>query len=160
MSEDLLTRIQCELNERLRELRSAVDEHDRLVVDLKALPALSEPPPVVVATVTGPASPVVLGSRDLPNSPVLPKSSPANVMRSPAVRALSRTRTVSPKVARLMRAPRRASLERSDVHRACVGANFSVEDDLAGGIDLFPGADPHLGLDEVDVEAEVYERSL
>lgn len=159
MSEDLLTRIQCEMNERLRELRSAVDEHDRLVVDLKALPALSEPP-VVVATVTGPASPVVLGSRDLPNSPVLPKSSPANVMRSPAVRPLSRTRMVSPKVARLMRAPRRASLERSDVHRACVGAGYSVEDDLATGIDLFPGADPHLRLDEVDVGAEFYERSL
>jgi hypothetical protein len=116
MSEDLLTRIQREMNERLRELRGAVDEHDRLMADLNGL--------------------------------------------RPVVRPLSRTWMVSPKIARLMRAPRRASLERSDVHRACVGAGYSVEDDLATGIDLFPGADPYLGLDEVDVEAEVYERSL
>jgi hypothetical protein len=44
----------------------------------------------------------------------------------------------------------------------CVGAGARAarEDDLTAGIDLFPGADPCLGLDEVDVEAEVYERSL
>lgn len=41
-----------------------------------------------------------------------------------------------------------------------MSAGCSVEDDLAAGIDLFPGTDPHFGLDEVDVEAEVYERSL
>jgi hypothetical protein len=31
---------------------------------------------------------------------------------------------------------------------------------LAAGVDLFPGGDPCLGLEEVDMEAERYERSL
>jgi hypothetical protein len=44
--------------------------------------------------------------------------------------------------------------------RVSMSAGCSVEDDLAAGIDLFPGTDPHFGLDEVEVEAEVYERSL
>lgn len=36
MTEDVLGRIQREMHERLRELRCAVEEHDRLVADLEA----------------------------------------------------------------------------------------------------------------------------
>jgi hypothetical protein len=163
MSEDLLTRIQRETRERLRELRVAVDEHDRLQGDLRALqgvPGSSAERELI----TGPAPPVGLeppvASRppDLPDSLVVPESSPMNAMRSPAGRSLPPPRMVSPKVARLMCSPRRPVLERPGV--AQVGAGSSLEDDLAAGVDLFPGVDPCLGLDEVDVEAERYERSL
>jgi hypothetical protein len=44
MDEDLLTKIQRETHERLRELRAAVDEHDRLAGELRALDAAPEPP--------------------------------------------------------------------------------------------------------------------
>ena len=44
MDEDLLTRIQRETHERLRELRKAVDEHDRLQADLSVLDKPPEPP--------------------------------------------------------------------------------------------------------------------
>ena len=120
MSEELLTRIEREMRERLRELRGAVDEHERLMADLRGLQAM------------------------------------------PARRPLPCTgRTVSPKIARPMRSPcARPSLGRPGTAPVGAGASAALEDDLAAGIDLFPGADPVLGLDEVDVEAEVYERSL
>lgn len=127
MSEDLLRRIQQETHERLRELRSAVDEHDRLQGDLRALDPAPSPP--------GDARRGSVGCAPSAGTP-----------------------TVSPKFARLMRSPRRPLLERPGVVR--VGAGSSLEDDLAAGVDLFPGADPCLGLDDVDVEAERYERSL
>jgi hypothetical protein len=43
MREDLLTRIQREMNERLQELRGAVDERDRLQADLRALKPPASP---------------------------------------------------------------------------------------------------------------------
>ncbi len=113
MAEDLLTRIQREMHERLQELRGAVDEHDRLAVDLRALEAAPGPPP-------------------------------ANVVRLPVKRELPRTRMVSPKVARLMHTPRRPALERSGVVRVGAARLDCLPDDLA---------------DEIDAEAEVYERS-
>jgi hypothetical protein len=67
---------------------------------------------------------------------------------------------VSSKVARLMCSPRRPGLEHSPIARVSTGAGCSLEDDIAAGVDLFPGVDPCLELDEVDVEAERYERSL
>lgn len=165
MSNDLLTRIQRETRERLRELRSAVDEHDRLQGDLRALQDASGSSAESESR-DGPQSPVVLDppiasrSPALPDSLFVPESSPAKATRLSAVRLLPRTRIVSPKVARLMRSPRRPSLGRPDVPCVGAGARVALKDDLASGIDLFPGADPHLGLDEVDVEAERYERSL
>lgn len=154
MNEDLLMKIQREMDERLRELRGAVDEHERLAAELRALDAAPEP--LVASQV--PASPdidselpVALGVAPEPS--VAPEPC-ANVVRLPTVPRLSRTRMVSPKVARLMGAPRRPALERSGVAR--VGAhNGSCPED-----DLFPGDDRVLGIDEVDTEAEVYERSL
>jgi hypothetical protein len=119
MTEDLLTRIQRETHERLRELRGAVDEHDRLQGELGALEAVPEPR-------------------------VVPEPS-VHVMRFPARRPLSRTRAVSPKVARLMHAPRRPALERSGVVR--VGA---------ARLDCAPD-EP---VDEIDAEAELYEHSI
>jgi hypothetical protein len=166
MSEDLLARIQREIRQRLGELRRAVGEHDRLQDDLRALQALPGSSAEGEAC-SGPQSPVVLepplASRqpDLPDSLVVAESSPANDMRSPAMRSLPRTPAVSPKVARLMRSPRRPSVLRwPGVPCVDAGTRVAQENDLAAGVDLFPGVDPCLGLDEVDVEAERYERSL
>jgi hypothetical protein len=93
MAEDLLSRIQRQLQERLEELRGAVEERDRLQADLGALDAnpsapMSDPDPVA-----------------------------KNVLRFPVRREPVRARVVSPKVARLMLAPRRPSLERSGIAR-------------------------------------------
>jgi hypothetical protein len=120
MIEDLLTRIQRETHERLRELRHAVYEHDRLQGELGTLDAAPEPPAEV---------------------PELP----ANVVRLPVRPRVSRTQMVSPKVARLMRAPRRPALERAGVVRVGAGRVDSLAAETG---------------DEMDAEAEVYERSL
>jgi hypothetical protein len=128
MNEDLLTKIQREMNERLRELRGAVDEHDRLAVDLEALEAAPGPPVDPEARVDQePAEPL------------------ANVVRLPVRRTPPRTRMVSPKVARLMHAPRRPALERSGVERVGATRLGSSRDEPAG---------------EIDAEAEVYERAV
>jgi hypothetical protein len=119
MNDDLLTRIQREMDGRLEVLRGAVDEHDRLPADLRAL-------------------------QDIPEPPVVREPS-ANVVRLPARRPLSRTRMVSPKVARLMRAPRRPALERSGVVRVGAARLDASMDEPA---------------DEIDTEAELYEHSL
>jgi hypothetical protein len=138
--DDLLAKIQRETQARLRELRDAVDEHDRLAAELRTLDAPPEPPAVS-------KPPTAL--QDVPKPNVVPKppaapEPPANVVRLPARPKLPRTRTVSPKIARLMRAPRRPALERSGVVR--VGAGRL---DPSGGE---PG--------EIDSEAALYERSL
>ena len=140
MTEDLLTRIQREMDERLRELRGAVEKHDRLQDDLRALEARAlqaVPEPAVV--------PESLVATEAPEALEPP---PANVVRLPVNRELPRTRTVSPKVARLMHAPRRPALERSGVVR--VGAARGE------GVDLAPDE----SVDEIDAEAEVYERAV
>ena len=116
MTEDLLTRIQRETNERLEALRGAVEEHDGLQADLRALEAAPEPPAVD------------------------PEPS-ANVVRLPVTRSIPRAQMVSPKVARLMHAPRRPALERSGVLR--VGA---------GRIDSFSDE----SFDEINAQAERY----
>jgi hypothetical protein len=139
MDEDLLTRIQRETHERLCELRGAVEEHARLQADLSALDTAPEPladlelttalkaapelpvvskPPVALDTDTD--SELSLAPRAVPEPPAAPESS-ANVVRLPVRSCLPRTRMVSPKVARLMRAPRRPALERADVVRVGAG---------------------------------------
>jgi hypothetical protein len=161
MDEDLLTKIQRETHERLRELRGAVDEHDRLSGELGALDVGPEPPvglepPTALEAVpelgVAPEWPVGLGVESEP--PATPEAvlepspdnvPPANVVRLPVRRPLSRTRMVSPKVARLMRAPRRPALERAGVVRVGAGRVDTSPDEL---------------VDEVDAEAEVYERSM
>jgi hypothetical protein len=120
MNDDLLTRIQREMDERLEVLRGAVDEHDRLAGDLEALEAALEPP-------------------------VDSEPPPANVVRLPVRPRLQRTRTVSPKVARLMHAPRRPALERAGVVRVGATRLDSSRDEP---------------VDEIDAEAEVYERAV
>jgi hypothetical protein len=126
------------MHERLRELRGAVDEHDRLAVDLEALeaapgPSVDREPPV---------DPEPLVATEAPEALEPPL---ANVVRLPVNRELPRTRTVSPKVARLMHAPRRPALERSGVVRVGATRLDSSRDEPA---------------DEVDAEAEVYERAV
>jgi hypothetical protein len=153
MNEDLLTKIQREMDERLEELRGAVDEHDRLQADLSALQEVPAPP-VDAEPPADPGPPVdpgpLLASEPpaapnvAPESPVAPEPF-ANVVRLPARRPLSRTRMVSPKVARLMRAPRRPALERPGVVRVGAARLDTSPDEL---------------VDEVDPEAEVYERSM
>jgi hypothetical protein len=123
MTEDLLTRIQRETNERLRQLRDAVDEHDRLQGELSVLDSAPEIVP----------------------EPTHDPEPPANVVRLPVRPQLSRTRMVSPKVARLMRVPRRPALERAGVVRVGAGRFDSLTDEM---------------VDEIDAEAEVYERAI
>jgi hypothetical protein len=103
MTEDLLTRIQGQLQERMAQLRDAVEERDRLQIDLAALDAdhtASEPDPQPVAH---------------------------NLLRLPVRREPARARAVvSSKVARLMLAPRRPSLERSGTARVSKRAAASL----------------------------------
>jgi hypothetical protein len=159
MADDLLTRIEREMDERLEELRGVVDEHDRLSGELSALQDIPEPPvdlgPAVAPELAAaPELPVASEPKvaakpsaavDIaPELPIAHEPS-TNVVRLPARRPLSRTRMVSPKVARLMRAPRRPALERPGVVRVGAARLDSSRDEPA---------------DDVDVEAEVYERSL
>jgi hypothetical protein len=167
MDEDLLTKIQRETHERLRELRAAVDEHDRLAGELRALDAAPEPPADLEPPVAREAvpEPRVVPEPHVDTEPSVDPEPLTNVVRFPtrhepertaavspqAARPMSPTsrpargHVVSPKVARLMHAPRRPALERAGVVR--VGA---------ARLDCTP-EEP---VEEVDVEAEVYERSI
>jgi hypothetical protein len=124
MAEDLLTRIQRQLQERMAELRGAVEERDRLQADLRALedsstapgdsPTAPDPQPTALApepTAPAPEAPAP--------EPAAPDHEPVakNVLRFPVRHEPARARVVSPKVARLMFAPRRPSLERSGIPR-------------------------------------------
>jgi hypothetical protein len=158
MDEDLLTRIQRETHERLRELRGAVEEHDRLQADLSMLDTPPEPPAdpeptaalkAVPAQPVGSKPPAALNTdselpvalKAVPELSMAPEPS-ATVVRLPTKYRLPRTRMVSPKVARLMRAPRRPALERAGVVRVGAG-RFDSSTEVT-----------------VDAEAEVYEQSL
>jgi hypothetical protein len=146
MNEDLLTKIQREMNERLRELRGAVDEHDRLAVDLEALEAAPGPPVDPGPPADPQARVAPEPSADLPARVDPEPAEPlANVVRLPVKRTPPRTRMVSPKVARLMHAPRRPALERSGVARVGATRLDSSRDEP---------------VDEIDAEAEVYERAV
>jgi hypothetical protein len=161
VDEDLLTRIQREMHERLRELRAAIDEHDRLQADLSVLDMAPEQPEDLEPIAALKAVPELsVGSKPsaaldtdselsvapeaVPEPSVAPEPS-AKVVRLPTRSRLSRTRTVSPKITRLMRAPRRPALERAGVVR--VGA---------GRLD----SSTEVPVDELDADAEVYERPL
>jgi len=127
MAEDLLTRIQRQLQERMAELRGAVEERDRLQADLRALedgsaargdsPTTLDPAPTSAAPGPQPAAPD-------PDSGTVAK----NVLRLPVRREPARARVVSPKVARLMFAPRRPSLERSGIPRVSDRGGRSSEE--------------------------------
>ncbi len=132
MVEDLLSRIEQELYGRMEELYPVVEECEQLQADLRALEAFPElpvePEPVVV-----PESPVApeVEPEPEPEPPYQPEPAAALtvdadpsgvVLRFPANRRLTRTAAVSPKVARLMLAPRRPALERSGIPRVGVGA--------------------------------------
>jgi hypothetical protein len=147
MAEDLLTRIQRQLQERMAELRGAVEERDRLQADLRALedsstapedsptaldPEPTAPAPEPAAPDPEPAAPDPEPAAPDPEpaapdpEPAAPDPEPAapdpepvakNVLRFPVRHEPARARVVSPKVARLMFAPRRPSLERSGIPR-------------------------------------------
>jgi hypothetical protein len=144
MAEDLLTRIQRQLQERMAELRGAVEERDRLQADLRALednstapgdsPTAPDPQPAALAPEpTAPAPEAPAPEAPAPEAPApeapapeAPAPEPAapdpepvakNVLRFPVRHEPARARVVSPKVARLMFAPRRPSLERSGIPR-------------------------------------------
>jgi hypothetical protein len=133
MAEDLLTRIQRQLQERMAELRGAVEERDRLQADLRALednpaapedsPTALDPEPTALdpeptALAPEPTAPAPEAPAPVPE-PAAPDPEPVakNVLRFPVRHEPRRARVVSPKVARLMFAPRRPSLERSGIPR-------------------------------------------
>jgi hypothetical protein len=81
MTDDLLTRIQREMHERLRELRRAVDERDQLAADLRALeaehlPEASSPrlAPGCEPSRTRAVSPKVVRLMSVPQRPPLERS--------------------------------------------------------------------------------------
>jgi len=111
----------------MRALRPAVDEHDRLQDDLRALQDAPEPP--------APVDPEPSAALELP---VAPEPS-ASVTRLRVGRPPPRTRTVSPKVARLMHTPRRPALERFGVVRVGAARLDCIPDDLADEIDAEAG---------------------
>lgn len=131
MAEDLLTRIQRQLQERMAELRGAVEERDRLQADLRALedsstapegsptaldPEPTAPDPQPTALAPEPTAPAPEPPAPEPAAPD-PEPVAKNVLRFPVRHEPARARVVSPKVARLMFAPRRPSLERSGIPR-------------------------------------------
>jgi hypothetical protein len=143
MVEDLLSRIEQELYERMEELYPAVDECDRLQADLEALEALPEPPvepetsyeseppyepePSAALSVDPEPSGAVLcfpGNRKPVRTAAVSAEAlrPISTLFRPAsVPASASARAVSPKVARLMLAPRRPALERSGIPRVGAG---------------------------------------
>jgi hypothetical protein len=133
MVEDLLSRIEQELYERMEELYPVLEECEQLQADLWALEALPEPPvepePFTALDVDPDKSGAVLCfpanrkrvrkaalSREAVR-PVSTLSRPASVPGS----APANEPVVSPKVARLMLTPRRPALERSGIARVGVG---------------------------------------
>ena len=125
----------------MEELSGAVEERDRLQADLRALDAESAARPVDPGIVAG------------------DPERPADIPRSPVRCQLPRTRMVSPKVVRLMHS-RRLSLERP--RPAAAARRNSTR------VDSSPGNDPTAGIglrseeavDEADMEAARYERSI
>jgi hypothetical protein len=120
MAEDLLTRIQRQLQERMAELRGAVEERDRLQADLRALEDSSTAPgDSLTASDPQPTEPTAPAPEAPAPEPAAPDPEPVakNVLRFPVRHEPARARVVSPKVARLMFAPRRPSLERSGIPR-------------------------------------------
>jgi hypothetical protein len=125
MAEDLLTRIQRQLQERMAELRGAVEERDRLQADLRALEDSSTAPgdsPTTLAP--APTAPDPQPAAPYPE----PEPVAKNVLRLPVRHEPARARVVSPKVARLMFAPRRPSLERSGIPRVNDRGGHSSEE--------------------------------
>ncbi len=121
MAEDLLTRIQRQLQERMAELRGAVEERDRLQADLRALEDSSTAPegsPTALDPEPTAPDPQPTALAPEPTAPAPdPEPVAKNVLRFPVRHEPARARVVSPKVARLMFAPRRPSLERSGIPR-------------------------------------------
>lgn len=114
-----------------------MDEHDRLAGELRALDMAAEPsadpePPVALNAVP---APLVAPEPSVNPEPSVDPEPPTNVVRLPARRPLSRTRMVSPKVARLMHAPRRPALERAGVARVGAGRLASSLEELVDEID-------------------------
>jgi hypothetical protein len=135
MAEDLLTRIQRQLQERMAELRGAVEERDRLQADLRALEdsstASGDSPTAVDPQPTAPAPEPTVPAPEAPApEPAAPDPEPVakNVLRFPVRHEPARARVVSPKVARLMFAPRRPSLERSGIPRVSDRGGRSSEE--------------------------------
>jgi hypothetical protein len=122
MAEDLLTRIQHELQERMDQLRPAMEERDRLRADLQALDAAPDPPvrPESTPALDIAPEPSVAPERHAAVLCFPARREPTRTgLLSPVARRLipaplppTRTRMVSPKVLRLMHTPRRPALER------------------------------------------------
>jgi hypothetical protein len=166
MTEDLLTRITRETNERLTMLRGAVEESDRLQEDFRALDAQPEMQwdDLGIEDADSGMREANLDAEEA--DPGIEGDVPvhsADTPCSPVRRQLPRTRTVSPKVTRLMHSPRRPLLERqSGARRKRARVHSSTGEESSNGleVDLFPEDGPTLAIDEVDMEAQRYERSI
>jgi hypothetical protein len=134
MSEDLLTKIKRETHGRLETLRAAMEESDRLRVELRALEAQPEIPrdDLDIEDADPEIREAALDTEEIASG--IEEGAPehsSNVIRLPAARPMKRTPLVSPKITRLMRSRQSLSIERSEA-----------------GL-----------LDEVDAETERYEQA-
>jgi hypothetical protein len=116
MAEDLLTRIQRELQERMEALRGTVAEHDRLQADLRALDSEPAPPPEPEPPEKSrpEATVICFPARERVRTHAASRQAARPMAAAPRP---ARERAVSPKVIRLMLAPRRPALERSGIAR-------------------------------------------
>jgi hypothetical protein len=108
MADDLMTKIYREVAERMKELRGAVEERDRLQAELRELDAHRESP----VDLEVPAQPVPEVSVDTESS--------GTIIRFPPVRDRARRPLVSPKVVRLMLEPTRPALEGNGLDRVAL----------------------------------------
>jgi hypothetical protein len=186
MAEDLLTRIQSELQERIQELHGAIEERDRLQADLRALDAAPAAPvasePLAVQDVD-PESPLrtelpVVADIDPELPALVPAPEPsivadvdpdqsAAVFCFPAMREPARTHPISPQADRPIAAPPRPARRRAvspKVARLMLAPRRPALE--RSGIARVGGRADRAAVsredlvDEFDPEAELYERSM
>jgi hypothetical protein len=182
MAEDLLTKIQQELEERMEHLRGAVEERERLQADLSALAAEPAPsiypgPPAVLGAGPGrlfdpepPFDPVPPAALDAdPAPPIYPEPAAdpkpdATVICFPARRDLARTHAVSNKVVRQMAAAPRPAHKRvvsAKVARLMLAPRRpALERSGIARVGERAGVSRAAPVDEPDTQADLYEHSL
>jgi hypothetical protein len=184
MAEDLLTRIQCELQERIEELYVAVEERDRLQADLTALDAApvapvpseplavqdldSEPPLRTELPAVADIDPELPAHDTAPEAPIVADAeSSATVFCFPARREPARTPPVSPRAGQMAPTASRPARQRvvsPKVARLMLAPRRPALE--RSGIARVGGRADRAAVsreelaEEVDPQAELYERSM
>jgi hypothetical protein len=183
MAEDLLTRIQRELQERIEKLHGAVEERDRLQADLNALDAAPaalvaseslavqdvdpEPPVDPEFPVEPNIDPELPAHDTAPEPPIVADAAPessATVLCFPARREPARTPPVSPRAGQIAPTASRPARQRvvsPKVARLMLAPRRPALE--RSGIARVSGRADRVKaelVDEVDPQVELYERSM